>query len=279
MLEPGRIADDLGWRASLDLALIKRQARTVLSRRAHQGPLLVQRPFYPEGGVCHVYILHPPGGVVAGDRLAVRVRAGPDSQGVITTPAAGKFYRSDGRQAELRQTLAIEPRASLEWLPQETIIYEGAQARLLTRVELAEGARFLGWEIVCLGRPAAGERFQSGQIRQGFELWLNGIPLIVEQMSLRGGAAELSAPWGLGGFPITGSLFAYPATAADLALAREVSSVPSALCSTSLLGEVLITRFLGSRAEQARTVFERVWESLRPNRLGRPACPPRIWST
>jgi urease accessory protein len=118
-----------GWLAELDLGFAPRGSRTVLARRRHRGPLAVQRPFHPEGDVCHVYLLHPPGGVVAGDRLAIRVAADPGAEALLTTPAAGKFYRSEGPVA--RQTVALEigEGASLEWLPQETILYPGRAGR------------------------------------------------------------------------------------------------------------------------------------------------------
>src|SRR3954471_15398906 len=86
-----------GWEASLDLEFATQGTRTFLARRASVGPLVVQRPFYPEGDVCHVYVVHPPGGVVGGDRLDLNIRARSGAHALITTPAATKFYRSDGR--------------------------------------------------------------------------------------------------------------------------------------------------------------------------------------
>ena len=88
------------WKAHLSLGIVQTSARTVLKSRSHVGPLAVQRPFYPEGDVCHVYILHPPGGVVGGDELAIHINAATGSHALVTTPAAGKFYRSDGRTAK-----------------------------------------------------------------------------------------------------------------------------------------------------------------------------------
>ena len=120
--------EEVGWHAELELGFVQREARTVLSHRHHQGPLRVQRPFYPEGGVCHVYIVHPPGGVVGGDRLELRVACGEGTHVLLTTPAAGKFYRSGERPQ--RQRISFDLHGStLEWLPQETIYYPGATVR------------------------------------------------------------------------------------------------------------------------------------------------------
>jgi urease accessory protein len=270
-----------GWRAALELAFRRDGARTTLSRRSAVGPLQVQRPFYPEGGVCHVYVLHPPGGIVGGDRLEITAEIGADAQVLLTTPAAGKFYRSAGRRAEQSQRFALEAGAALEWFPQETIVFDGALARSTTRVELAPGARFIGWEIVCLGRPASGERFGRGQFVLGMELYRQGRPLLLERNRFDGGGALLDAPWGLGGHPVTATLVCAGGDEDDLAAARGALGEDAAdeMCGATLIEDMLLVRFLGGQAERARARFIRVWEVLRPRRLGMPAQRPRIWNT
>ena len=161
-----RYVSDLGragWHAALDLEFAAQGVRTVLARRSHIGPLVVQRPFYPEGGVCHVYLVHPPGGVVGGDTArAARHSCAMAAHALITTPAATKFYRSEGsRCATDAGHLALDA-ATLEWLPQETILFPDAYANIATRVRLSERSRFIGWEIVCYGRPASGLPFRAG---------------------------------------------------------------------------------------------------------------------
>ncbi len=90
---------------------------------------MVQRPFYPEGGTCHVYLLHPPGGVVGGDQLELQVQSEPGSHALITTPAATKFYRAGPHpHSLLQQNLQVRD-ATLEWLPQETIVFDGAEGK------------------------------------------------------------------------------------------------------------------------------------------------------
>ncbi|MBM4202088.1 MAG: urease accessory protein UreD, partial [Gammaproteobacteria bacterium] len=142
-----------GWNAELELRFAPGHGKTVIAHRRHVGPLLVQRPFYPEGPVCHVYLLHPPGGVVAGDTLGIDVDAANGSAGLVTTPAAGKFYRSASGLARQSVSLRVADGASLEWLPQETIVYQGARVRSRITIELEAGARFVGWDVVALGRP------------------------------------------------------------------------------------------------------------------------------
>lgn len=269
-----------GWAARLALSFVSSGGATVMSRRRQQGPLAVQRAFFPEGrSVAHVYILHPPGGVVPGDTLEVDVDCA--GHALLTTPAATKLYRSDGRQAKVTQALRVAPGAVLEWLPQETILFEGASADLATRIELCEGAAFLGWDLVCLGRPAAGEGFRSGRCRQQLELWLGPRPLVIERTCYDG--AMQGAPWGMRGATVTGTLVAFPSTpdfdpGPALAELRGMNASGAFLSATSL-DRVVVVRYLGHHLEQARALFESAWAILRPRIAGRPMCRPRVWST
>src|SRR5258706_6894338 len=161
-----RLADPVAaaWKASLSLGFTSHGTRSVLSRREHDGPLVVQKALYPEGeGVCHAIVVHPPGGIAGGDQLALRVDCAPQSHALLTTPGAGKWYRSAGAWAQ--QFLDFTVAGTLEWLPRETIVFDGALAELTTTVNLAEGARYIGWEVACLGRRRAGERFERGRLR------------------------------------------------------------------------------------------------------------------
>src|SRR5271157_4418922 len=135
-----------GWQARLELEFRCDSSRTVLARRRHFGPLLVQRAFYPEPPpACHVYIIHPPGGVVSGDELEVDVDVKADAHAVLTSPAAGKFYRrGEESVARLSHVLRVDS-GVLEWLPQENIFYPEAAVELRTIVHLSPAARFIGW--------------------------------------------------------------------------------------------------------------------------------------
>jgi urease accessory protein len=268
-----------GWGASLGLEFEKRGARTVLARRVSSGPLVVQRPFYPEGEVCHVYVVHPPGGVVGGDRLELSVWAREGAHALVTTPAATKFYRSDGRVA--RQGQEIEARGAIvEWLPQETIVFPEARARIATRVRLSEGARFVGWEIACYGRPASGMAFAGGCVAQDFELWVDGAPRVLDRLRLDGEGQSMRAAFGLAGQPVLGTLFAYPGDEALLAMARavmETEVMASAACTC--VDGVLVCRASGAQTDAVRRLFTAVWGAVRPVVAGRAAVAPRIWAT
>jgi urease accessory protein len=275
-------AEPAGWSAELELGFDLVAGRTALVRNRHRGPLAVQRAFYPEpGGVAHVYLLHPPGGIVAGDQLTVRVDLARGARALITTPAASKFYRSEGRVAVQRQVLRVAPEASLEWLPQETIVFGGAQVQTETRVELAPGATFSGWDVVCLGRPASGDHFVTGKLRQAFEIWQGERPLWIERSEFDAQALVRHAVWGLGGQRVFGTFVCTGHSAAGVAAARAAlgDAEPDEIFSVSQLRAAIVCRYLGASTERARHVFGQAWAALRPLLLGRPASAPRIWLT
>jgi urease accessory protein len=272
------------WRAEIELRIDARGPSSVLARCRHQGPLRVQRPFYPEGpAVCHVCLLHPPGGLVPGDELQIEIGVGSGARALVTTPAAGKAYRTDGRRAAQRQLLWVASGASLEWLPQETILFDGALFESDTRVVLERGASFVGWDVQCFGRPAIGERYTAGGFKTRLEIHRDGVPLYVDRAICDGGADVLRASYGLADHPAFGTMLVAPARREWLDVVRElVPARPSnELVSATLLagGELLCCRYLGSSAGRARGHFAAIWAALRPALLGRAASPPRIWST
>jgi urease accessory protein len=270
-----------GWQARLDLRFARQGERTVLARRLHSGPLAVQRPFHPEGphGACHVYLLHPPGGVVGGDGLDIAVQAGESTRVLLTTPAASKLYRSAGACARLTQTLRVDEGAQLEWLPQPTIAFAGVHARVATRVDLAPGGRFIGWEIVCLGRSDSGARY-AGRLGLALELWRDGAPLWVERARYDG-TDLLHAAHGLRGHAVSGTLLASPAPAAAVleAVRAALDEHGGVLSGASTVDDVLALRVLGQQAEPVQRALVAAWAVLRPAVFGRIASAPRIWAT
>lgn len=273
MIATGENSPTQGWRAHLQLAFARRAGRTCIVERQHQGPLLVQRPFYPEGEICHAYIVHPPGGVVGGDELRLQVDTRPSAHALLTTPAAAKFYRSDGRIAHQNQILHADD-ATLEWLPQESIFYPQANVRSTTRVELGASAKFIGWEIACLGLPARKQPFDAGELRLHLELWADGTPLLIDRLRISGAATR----WGLGSHEAIGTLLAYPATREMVDAVRLVQQ-PGVELGVTLVDKVLVCRALAAQAEPIKRAFIASWQTLRPLLLDRPAVLPRIWAT
>ncbi len=273
------VAGPRGWQAELELGFEAGATRTTLARRHHLGPLRVQRPFYPDGPVCNVYIVHPPGGVVGGDRLDLRLQAGPGAQVLLTTPAAGKFYRSAGAEARQRIDIRLTA-AALEWLPQETIYYPGALVRQRTVIRLDAESRYIGWDLGAYGLAARGERFDSGQLRQRLEVWRDDRPLLLDHLRLSGNGPAFEAAWGLVAKPVLGTFVACPATAADVAAAREAcGSLTDVILGLSLVDGLLVGRVLADQTDAAMRAFLRLWQALRPRMMQRAAVLPRIWAT
>jgi urease accessory protein len=302
----GAIRKSTGWRAELHLRFASGSGSdagpTRLIERRHLGPLVVQRSFHPEGldagKPCHVYLVHPPGGVVGGDELRIDVQADPRAHALITTPAATKFYRCEGRVSTQTQELRAAG-ATLEWLPQENIFYRGADVRTATRVHLDADSRFIGWEINCLGLPARGEPFDAGALRLDLELWrespgahaatpgraapvqvlsAQSHPVFLDHLRLQGESRARQASWGLAGQEAVGTLLATPARPEHVAAVRAlIEAHPFA--AVSLVDGVLVLRALAPQAEALRHLFFSAWRALRPVIIGREAVAPRIWNT
>jgi len=259
------------WRAQLRLQFRSDGRKTVLAERASEGPLVVQKPLYPEGEeVCHAIVVHPPGGIAGADELSLEAKI--EGHALLTTPGATKWYRSAGPWA--RQKLAFEVAGTLEWLPRETIVFDGALAELESEVRLAAGACYIGWEIVCLGRTGSGERFSRGTLRIHTRVLQGEKLLWTERGEIQGGGALMRSPLGLGGKTVFGSLLA----AAPRFEASLVSRCRESAATTVLPG-LLVARYLGDSTEEAFQQFRALWSRLRPALAGRDAVEPRIWST
>jgi urease accessory protein len=266
------------WQAGIELGFEVRAGRTLLSHRARFGPLAVQRPFYPEGDLCHVYLLHPPGGVAGGDRLTIQAEAATGAAALITTPGAGKFYRSAGPRAGQTVNLRIAEDASLEWLPQENILFPGADIELVTHIELAATARFIGWEIHCLGLPANGERFTHGRASFSCHIERAGQPLLIERLLIES-AADLQGLAGLRGHPVVASLYATCDDENLIEQCRDNLGNHTGEIGLTLLDGLLVVRLLADSTSTARALLVKIWGLLRPRILEREAVLPRIWHT
>ncbi|SIS44158.1 urease accessory protein UreD [Neptunomonas antarctica] len=269
-----------GWKAQLQLGYRFRQDKTRLVERLQRGPLAVQRSLYPEGSPCHTYILHPPGGVVGGDQLDIRVRTHSGSHALLTTPGATKYYRSDEKMAYQQQTLTVEKDSILEWFPQENICFPGAHAQIHSDIYLEQGSRFIGWELQCLGRPAIQEAFTHGSIDARTRVYIDGEITLIDRMSTQGNGLINSAA-GLRGYAMNATLIAGVIDADSLELVRSILETfdPQLPVGATWVDNLLVVRMLGNNTEDIQKVLIPVWKALRQHWLKIPACSPRIWAT
>lgn len=276
-LIPGGCADNTatGWLGRLQLEFERRDNRTVMSRCQHSGPLTVQRAFYPEADYPHIYLLHPPGGVVGGDRLELAVTLGPDSHALLTMPGATKFYRSGGQLAQLTQHFHLAEGSTLEWLPQGNIFFPACQVAIKSEFTLCAGARLLGFETLCLGRPANAERFHSGTLNSLLRINLPDSPGLFERLRIADGQLA-----NLGEWPITATFFASPANDELLNQVRQwLDASGSPAAGATLLDHLLLVRLLDDDNQRLQRILHQLWILLRPAMVGREAVLPRIWAT
>jgi len=269
------------WDASLALRFERVGPRSVLVQREHHGPLVVQKALYPEGPrVCQCVIVHPPAGIVGGDRILLTATVNAGAYAQLTTPGAARWYRSAGLQAEQTFSARVEEGGSLEWLPQGTIVHDGAIARSATQVELVGDAGFVGAEVVALGRRAAGEQFRCGEWRQRFEIVRDGAPIWSERAVLRGDGALLTSVAGLDGAPVFGTFVAVKSGLSDALMPALRALVPTeGTGSVTRLPDAIVARYVGASMEAAGAYFMNAWSIVRPPLCGLAAVRPRIWST
>ncbi|MER0169547.1 MAG: urease accessory protein UreD [Nitrosomonas sp.] len=270
-------------RLSLKFAAIDDTTRLV--ERDHFGPLLIQKPLYPEGRkICHAVIIHPPGGIVGGDQLEITADAEASAKVQITTPGAAKWYKANGHTSRQKIRIRVKKGASLEWVPQETIFYNHTDVAVDHQIILEDDAVYIGCEILCFGRTAFGETFSDGQIKQRTSIQRNGKIIWLEQIRLRGEDAAMNGPLALSGKTVCATLLLTGKTIPQplLDLAREEAEKTAngaGQVGISQLKAVTVARYLGDSSEVARHVMLRIWGLLRPELTGCAAIVPRMWST
>lgn len=219
-------------------------------------------------------MLHPPAGIVGGDELHIAVTLDENSHALITQPGAGKFYRSRGPQALLRQHFTLASHATLEWLPQDTILFPGANAAIQSVFHLTSASRLLAWDLLCLGRPVMQETFSHGTLQNHLEVWRDDQPLLIERLQLQAGnlSAVARHPW-------VGTLLCYPANEVMLEGVRERLAPLGDYAGATLNDSLLTIRFLANDNLIVVRVMRDIWQFLRPLLTHKAPVQPRIWQT
>ncbi len=268
------------WHGCLNLHIVNKNGKSVVEKSSQNGPLTIQNPFYPESdGVCHIYLLHPPGGVVGGDVLDLKVRVDHAGAALLTTPGATKFYRSAGPRATQNQNFIVTDGTSLEWLPQETIYFPNANAGLNTTIHLEGNGQYLGWDIHCLGLPVNGEDFDHGCAHVGFSVYRDNTPILREKVIVDRTKANYQAAF-LRGNPVFATLTATGGNQHLIDELREnIAPAVRGCWAASLIDDIVVVRYIGGSTSEVRRIFIDCWRRIRPQTLKKEAVLPRIWAT
>lgn len=258
----------------------RRAGVTALCHLYQRDPLRVLFPTPARGEAPTAALVTTSGGLVAGDCLSVAVDAGPNTALTVIPQAAEKVYRSAGADCAIDVSLAAAEGAALEWLPQETILFEGARLRRETVVTVGAGARVLAGEMLVLGRIARGERMTRGLVRDSWEIRRDRHLVWADALHLDGDVGALTAAAaGLGGASAVGmAVYAGDDADAHLDTARSALAGDDGLCSAAtVVNGVLVARFLADRPADLRTAYGRFWGAMRSAVFGRPEALPRLW--
>lgn len=283
----GHWQGDLYLRFSQNSSNKNPSSKTVLATRRHQGPFTVQRPFYPEGNTCHIILLHPPGGLVEGDVLNLRVDCDEQTHSLIVTPSAGKVYECSEHAAAQQQILNIATGGKLEWFPQEMILYDHSISKLETTINLEGDAQFAGWEMICFGRPIAEDHFQQGSLKQCLSVYRDKQPVLIERTEIDANAEIMTSAYGLARFKGMASFFMTGANQEHLDIARLVADqlikehdlTNEIRIGITLIHDVMVARVLMNQSRHAKQVLTAIWSKLRLAVLDKEPCEPRIWAT
>lgn len=255
-------------RGRLDLAFTHDGSTTRLDRFYQEGCLKAR---LPRGPGREVVALNISGGIAGGDVLDTALALAPGADITFTTQAAERIYRALEAPSRLRTRLTAGQGATLHYLPQETILFDGFGLDRALDIELAEGANFLGLESLIFGRLTMGEILREGALRDRISLRRNGTLLWQDSTRLEGDvAAQLARPGIAAGARAMASIFAAgPGVAAQLDTVR--AALHGAHAGASFTGEVLLARILAPDAATLRRIVVKTLGSLRPGPL------PRVW--
>lgn len=284
------------WRADLSLEFSFSSHGSQLTKAKRLGPLSVQKAFYPEGKDCaHIYLLHPPAGIVSGDELNIQITNSRKTHCLITTPGANRFYRARedltiGDPKQVQNTfLELAEEAKCENFPLETIVYDGACGFNTVNVNLTEHSVYLGWDITCLGLPSSGQSFTQGQYTQLNKITCNNTLIYHDRIVINSDNDVHKYAAGLNKHNVFATFLAYASsgivdeqqTRQLLVQLRDLVTDENAdtKISISQIRQLLVIRYLGEHAEECKSLFVKMWQVLRPLYIQKAANQPRIWHT
>ncbi|MEH6402837.1 MAG: urease accessory protein UreD [Sneathiella sp.] len=253
---------------------------SVLKHLFQSGCGRVRFPTVDHAHIPEAVLINTAGGLTGGDVMHYKITAGPGTDLTVTGQAAEKIYKSIGPDVEIGVDIFVENGAYLEWMPQETILFEKGRLRRLNKVHLAKDAKLLALEATILGRRAHGETLRDASIIDGWKIWKEGKLIWFDQFRLNGDLDELAGrPMLLDGAVSFATLvLALPDISGYVEIAREIAEeCSSRIGVTSFDGELMIVRCLDKDAYSLRMSLVKIINRLRHELAGGDVPMPTVW--
>ncbi|WP_346772400.1 urease accessory protein UreD [Chelativorans sp. AA-79] len=255
------------------VATQSRNGRTRLVTLYQEGCCKIRLP-RTHGAALEAVLINTSGGLTGGDRIEWQAAASPGSKLVLTTQACERIYRSTGEDALIATSLEVGSGAHLDWLPQETILFEESRLHRTLRVDLDGDATFTAVEAVLLGREAMGETARSARLRDSWRIYRDGKLVHAEETRLTGWDFEREGLSLLSGHNAFATVLAITPDAAEKLEALRGILDPSVQAAASAIGERLVLRILApSGLMLRRTIMPAIALLSGAGSL------PRLWTT
>jgi urease accessory protein len=261
----------------LDLAFARSGSASVLAGLYQRSPCRALFPRPASGEAPLAVLVNTSGGLAGGDRISVTVTVATGAAATVTTQAAEKIYRSLGPDACVETRLAVGEDARLEWLPQESILFDGACLDRRLSAAVAPGGRLLACEILVFGRAARGETMTTGRVRDSWRIERGGRLAWFDRLGLSGEIAARLDGMGFGGArALATAVYAGADATAHLPAAREAAEQEGG--GASLVNGVLVVRLLGVQPGRVRDGLARLVGRLRAAVFGAGNAAPAFWA-
>lgn len=250
-----------------------RDGATVAAETYQEAGFRLRMPRVEPGLPPEVVLINTAGGVTGGDRFSLTVTAEAGTAAVLTTQAAEKVYRSSGGRGRMETAIRIEAGATLDWLPQETILFDGGALERSLTVDMAADARFTAVESLVFGRHARGESVGGGYIFDRWRIRRAGCLVYAEGLRFDGAVARTlqARAVGAGATAAASLLTVAPDAEARLDAVRQCLDRDAAVeAGASAFGGLLAVRMVAGDAFALRRRLVEVLEMLRGPL-------PRVW--
>jgi urease accessory protein len=253
----------------------------VLTELYQRAPCRVLFPATEADEPVQAVLLTTSGGLTGGDRTRVAIDIGAGAQATVTTQAAERIYRalpSDG-DARVQVEMRVNAGAWAEWLPQETIVFEGSRLRRLFTADLAPSGRLLAVESLVFGRTAMGERFDTGLLHDAWRISRAGKLLWADALHLEGDIRKSrEAPFGFGTSVACATVLYVGADAPQqLAVVRQLLEHCKVACGATSLDGIMVARIMADDAVAMRATMMTLIAGIRHAVASFPARLPRVW--